>query len=54
MPDQLKSGVENLSGMSMDSVKVHYNSDKPGELRKGAVTEVGISTLGTALIPLYA
>lgn len=32
MPDQLKSGVENLSGMSMDHVKVHYNSDKPAQL----------------------
>jgi hypothetical protein len=33
MPDNLKSGVENLSGMSMDSVKVHYNSDKPTQLQ---------------------
>lgn len=32
MPDQLKAGVENLSGMSMDHVKVHYNSDKPAQL----------------------
>jgi len=32
MPDQLKSDVENLSGMSMDHVKVHYNSDKPAQL----------------------
>ena len=33
MPDHLKSGVEGLSGMSMDSVKVHYNSDKPAGLQ---------------------
>ncbi|CAM4249587.1 hypothetical protein FHS16_001452 [Paenibacillus endophyticus] len=29
MPDGLKSGVENLSGLAMDDVKVHYNSAKP-------------------------
>ena len=32
MPDQLKSGVESLSGMSMDHVKVHYNSPQPAQL----------------------
>ncbi|MEV5030391.1 eCIS core domain-containing protein [Paenibacillus sp. LPE1-1-1.1] len=32
MPDQLKSGVENLSGLAMDDVKVHYNSAKPSEV----------------------
>ncbi len=32
LPDNLKSGVENLSGYSMDDVKVHYNSDKPSQL----------------------
>ncbi|WP_212758570.1 eCIS core domain-containing protein [Paenibacillus sinopodophylli] len=32
MPDQLKSGVENLSGHSMDDVKVHYNSSKPSQV----------------------
>ena len=32
MPDGLKSGVENLSGMDMSDVKVHYNSDKPAQL----------------------
>ena len=26
LPDNLKNGIENLSGMSMDHVKVHYNS----------------------------
>ena len=29
LPDNLKSGMENLSGMSMDHVKAHYNSSKP-------------------------
>jgi hypothetical protein len=33
LPDQLKSGVENLSGLSMDDVKVHYNSNKPAQLQ---------------------
>lgn len=32
MPDNLKSGVENLSGMDMSDVKVHYNSSKPAQL----------------------
>lgn len=29
LPDSLKSGVEQLSGMSLDNVRVHYNSQKP-------------------------
>jgi hypothetical protein len=29
LPDNLKTGMENLSGYSMDDVKVHRNSDKP-------------------------
>ena len=32
LPDNLKTGIESLSGMSMDSVQVHYNSDKPAQL----------------------
>jgi hypothetical protein len=32
MPDNLKSGIENLSGMGMNDVKVHYNSSKPAQL----------------------
>ena len=32
LPDTLKSGMENLSGQSMDDVKVHYNSSKPAEV----------------------
>lgn len=32
LPDNLKSGVENLSGYSMDDVKVHYNSSQPAQL----------------------
>ncbi|PAV12990.1 hypothetical protein ASJ81_04490 [Methanosarcina spelaei] len=29
MPDNLKAGVEGLSGIDMSDVRVHYNSDKP-------------------------
>ncbi len=32
LPDNLKSGIENLSGVNMDQVKVHYNSQKPAQL----------------------
>lgn len=32
LPDGLKQGVENMSGLSMDDVKVHYNSSKPANL----------------------
>ena len=32
LPDNLKSGVENLSGYSMDDVKVNYNSAQPAQL----------------------
>ncbi|GGC77423.1 eCIS core domain-containing protein [Undibacterium terreum] len=32
LPNQLKSGIESLSGISMDHVKVHYNSEKPAQL----------------------
>lgn len=33
LPDNLKSGIENLSGQSMDDMKVHYSSDKPAQLQ---------------------
>src|SRR3569833_2391842 len=39
LPDQLKSGIENLSGHSMDNVKVHYNSDKPAQLNAHAYAQ---------------
>lgn len=32
LPDNLKTGIESLSGMSMDNVRVHYNSAKPTQL----------------------
>ncbi|WP_293029797.1 DUF4157 domain-containing protein [Moorena sp. SIO3I8] len=33
LPDRLKAGIENLSGYSMDDVRVHYNSSKPAQLQ---------------------
>jgi hypothetical protein len=32
LPDDLKSGIETLSGVSMDHVKVHYDSSQPAQL----------------------
>lgn len=32
LPDDLKAGIEKLSGLRMDDVKVHYNSAKPKQL----------------------
>ncbi|MGZ5027898.1 MAG: eCIS core domain-containing protein [Methylobacter sp.] len=29
LPDKLKNGIEALSGLSLDNVKVHYNSSQP-------------------------
>jgi hypothetical protein len=39
LPDNLKTGVENLSGYSMDDVRVHYNSPKPAQLQALAYTQ---------------
>ena len=39
LPDNLKSGIENLSGYSMDDVNVHYNSPKPTQLQAHAYAQ---------------
>lgn len=39
LPDHLKTGIENLSGISMDAVRVHYNSYKPAKLQALAYTK---------------
>jgi|GEM_PF-5717327 len=39
LPDQLKSGIENLSGHSMDDVKVHYHSNKPAQVNAHAYAQ---------------
>ncbi|MGR5284211.1 DUF4157 domain-containing protein [Vibrio maritimus] len=41
LPDNLKSGMENLSGMNLDHVKVHYNSSKPATVQAHAYTQGG-------------
>jgi hypothetical protein len=33
LPDNLKNGIENLSGFAMDDVNVHYNSSRPAQLQ---------------------
>lgn len=39
LPDKLKSGIEHLSGYSMDDVKVHYNSNQPAQLQAHAYAQ---------------
>jgi hypothetical protein len=39
LPDNLKSGMEQLSGQSLDHVKVHYNSSKPAAVQAHAYAQ---------------
>jgi hypothetical protein len=39
LPDRLKTGIESLSGFSMDDVKVHYGSAKAGTLQAHAYAQ---------------
>ena len=39
LPDRLKAGIERLSGMPMDDIRVHYNSPKPAQLQALAYTQ---------------
>lgn len=39
LPDKLKTGIESLSGYSLDDVNVHYNSDKPAQLNAHAYAQ---------------
>jgi hypothetical protein len=39
LPDLLKAGVEALSGLSMDDVRVHRNSGKPAQLQAHAFAQ---------------
>lgn len=39
LPDNLKSGMESISGMSLSDVKVHRNSDKPAQLQAHAYAQ---------------
>ncbi|MBR7747229.1 DUF4157 domain-containing protein [Undibacterium sp. BYS107W] len=39
LPKYLKMGIESLSGISMDHVQVHYNSDRPAQLNAYAYAQ---------------
>jgi len=39
MPDHLKTGIERLSNLSMDDVKVQYNSPRPAQFQALAITQ---------------
>ena len=39
LPDNLKSGIENLSGLEISDVKVNYNSSKPAQLNAHAFAQ---------------
>ncbi len=39
LPDGLKAGIESFSGISMDDVKVHYNSPQPAKVQALAYTQ---------------
>ena len=47
LPDNLKSGIEKLSGIPMDDVKVHRNSDKPAQLNAHAYAQGNEIHLGS-------
>ena len=46
LPEPLRSGVEQLSGLSMDDVDVHYNSTQPAKLGALAFATRGQIHLG--------
>lgn len=39
LPDPLKAGIERLSGISIDDVKVHYHSSRPAQVQAWAYTQ---------------
>lgn len=39
LPTQLKAGMESVSGMNLDHVRVHYNSPKPAQLNAHAYAQ---------------
>jgi hypothetical protein len=39
LPDALKSGIESLSGLKLDDVRVHYNSTKPAAVQAHAYAQ---------------
>ncbi len=47
LPDNLKTRMENLSGISLDDVKAHRNSNKPAQLQAHAYAQGTNIHLGT-------
>ncbi|HYI38778.1 MAG TPA: DUF4157 domain-containing protein [Allosphingosinicella sp.] len=41
LPERLKNGVEALSGIAMDNVRVHYDSPRPAQLQAHAFAQGG-------------
>jgi HopA1 effector protein family/Domain of unknown function (DUF4157) len=39
LPNSLKAGIETLSGLSLDAIRVHYHSSKPAEMQALAYTQ---------------
>ena len=39
LPNPLKAEIENLTGCSMDAVKIHFNSPKPDQLKAKAYAQ---------------
>lgn len=39
LPDKLKADIENLSGLNLDDVRVHYNSPLPAQHRAVAYAQ---------------
>src|SRR5207248_2603902 len=47
LPDKLKAGFEKLSGISLNDIKVHYNSSKPAQVQALAYTRGAEIFVGT-------
>ena len=47
MPDNLKSGIESLSGFSLDNVRVNHNSSRPAQLQAHAFAQGSDISLAT-------
>lgn len=39
LPERLRAGIERLSGVSLEDVRVHYNSSRPGRIQALAYTQ---------------
>ncbi|MEQ8849455.1 DUF4157 domain-containing protein [Botrimarina sp.] len=39
LPNDLRAGIESMTGLDMNDVRVHYNSDKPAQLNAHAYAQ---------------